>query len=132
MIVCGYGAVGEKVVDILMQHDIKVIVVEMDKKKVDLRRDRCVTVIQGNATSSKVLKIAGVERARAIAITMDDDAKNLFTVITAKSLNSKIVIATRANEDLFKEKLGEAGARFIAAPNKSAGDELFKELTKGI
>ena len=63
---------------------------------------------------------------------MDDDAKNLFTVITAKSLNSKIVIATRANEDLFKEKLDEAGARFIAAPNKSAGDELFKELTKGI
>ena len=33
MIVCGYGAVGEKVVDILMQHDIKVIVVEMDRRR---------------------------------------------------------------------------------------------------
>jgi voltage-gated potassium channel len=132
IIVCGYGLVGEKTIDILLQHNLKIIVVELDKSKVDLLRARGIPTIQGDATSSKVLRTAGIERAKAIAIAMDDDAKNLFTVITAKSLNDKIIIATRANDDLLKEKLKEAGAGFVATPNKSASDELFKELTKGI
>jgi voltage-gated potassium channel len=131
-IVCGYGLVGEKIVEILQQHGIKIVMVEVNPDKARVLRDKGLTVVQGDATSSKILKIAGVERARAIAIAMDNDAKDLFTVITAKSLNDKIVIATRANDELLKEKLKEAGASFVATPNKSASDELFKELIKGI
>jgi voltage-gated potassium channel len=131
VIVCGYGLVGEKVIDILEEHSIRVIVVDINPDKVKILKERGLTAVQGDATSSKVLKSAGIERARAIAIAMDNDAKNLFTVITAKNLNDKIVIATRANDELLKEKLKEAGANFVATPNKSASDELFKELVKG-
>ncbi|VVB77336.1 Calcium-gated potassium channel MthK [uncultured archaeon] len=132
VIVCGYGLVGENIVDTLLQHRVKVVVIEMDGKKVELLKERGINVIQGDATFTKVLKSAGIERARAIAIAMDDDAKNLFAVITARSINSKIVIATRANDEMLKDKLKEAGAGFVATPNKSASNELFKELTKGI
>ncbi len=131
IIVCGYGLVGEKVVDILMQHSIDVVIIDADKTKVDALNERGFHAMLGDATSSKVLKEAGIEKARAIAIAMDDDAKNLFAVITAKSLNDKIIIATRANDEFLKEKLKEAGAKFVATPNKSASDELFKELAKG-
>ncbi|MDE1873676.1 MAG: NAD-binding protein [Candidatus Micrarchaeota archaeon] len=131
VIVCGYGLVGEKVVDILTQHGIDVVVIDVNKAKVDALTERGVRAVLGDATSSRVLRSAGVERARAIAVAMDDDAKNLFTVITARSLNEKIVIATRANDELLKDKLKEAGAKFVATPNKSASDELFRELTKG-
>ncbi len=131
IIVCGYGLVGEKIVDILREHSIKFVVVEQNKEKVDFLNERGVTAILGDATSSKVLRAAGIENARAIAVAMDDDAKNMFTVITAKSLNEKIIIATRANDEFLKDKLKEAGARFVATPNKSASDELFKELAKG-
>ncbi len=131
VIVCGYGLVGEKIVDILLQHDIDLVVIDADKNKVDALNDRGVRAIFGDATSSKILKEAGVERARAIAIAMDDDAKNIFAVITARSLNDKITIATRANDEFLKDKLKEAGAKFVATPNKSASDELFSELEKG-
>ena len=130
-IVCGYGLVGEKVVDILQEHSIRVVMVETDHDKAKILRERGLTVVEGDATSSKVLKTAGIERARAIAIAMDNDAKDLFAVIAAKNLNDKILIATRANNELLKEKLKEAGANFVATPNKSASDELFKELIKG-
>ena len=132
IIVCGYGLVGEKIVDILLQHNIDIVVIDADKTKTDMLNERGIHAIFGDATSSKVLKLAGVEKARAIAIAMDDDAKNLFAVITARSLNDKIVIATRANDEFLKDKLKEAGARFVATPNKSASDELFRELTKGV
>jgi voltage-gated potassium channel len=132
VIVCGYGLVGENVVDILLQHGVKVLVVDQSKEVVGLMTEKGIPALQGDATSVKVLKSAGIERAKAIAIAMDDDAKNLFAVITARSLNSRITIATRANDELLKEKLKEAGAGFVATPNKSASDELFKELVKGV
>jgi len=132
VIVCGYGLVGEKIVDILLQHNIDIVVVDSDKSKIDLLNERGVRAVFGDATSSKVLKAAGVEKAAAIAVAMDDDAKNLFTVITARSLNDKIIIATRANDEFLKDKLKEAGAKFVATPNKSASDELFRELTKSV
>lgn len=132
VIVCGYGLVGENVVDILLQHGVRIVVIDQSKDVVGLLNEKGVTALQGDATSVKVLKSAGIEKARAIAIAMDDDAKNLFCVITARSLNSRITIATRANDELLKEKLKEAGAAFVATPNKSASDELFKELVKGV
>jgi len=132
VIVCGYGIVGERVVDILLEHKVNVVVIEMDHKKAELLRDRGIPVVEGDATTSKALKEAGIADAKAIAIAMDDDAKNLFATITAKSLNENIIIATRANDDLFETKLTDAGANFVATPNKSASDELFNEIIKGL
>ena len=131
VILCGYGLVGEKIAEILQEHDMNFIVIEMDKFKADMLREKGMNVVLGDATSSKALKEAGIEKAKAIAIAMDDDAKNLFTVITARSLNKKIFIATRANDELLRNKLKEAGAGFVATPNRSASDELFRELMKG-
>jgi len=132
VIVCGYGIVGERVVDILLEHKVNVVVIEMDHKKVEVLRDRGIPVVEGDATTSKALKEAGIADAKAIAIAMDDDAKNLFATITAKSLNENIIIATRANDELFETKLIDAGANFVATPNKSASDELFNEIVKGL
>jgi len=132
VIVCGYGLVGERVVDILMEHNIRVVVIEINPEKVQALMERGVDVIKGDATSSKVLRDAGVERARAIAVVMDDDAKNLFSIITARDLNRNIIVATRANDEAMVEKFRDAGAAFIATPAKSASDELFKELSKGL
>jgi len=132
VIVCGYGIVGERIVDILLEHKVNVVVIEMDHKKAELLRDRGIPVVEGDATTSKALKEAGIADAKAIAIAMDDDAKNLFATITAKSLNENIIIATRANDDLFETKLTDAGANFVATPNKSASDELFNEIIKGL
>jgi len=132
VIVCGYGIVGERVIDILLEHKVSVIVIEMDHKKAELLRDRGIPVVEGDATTSKALKEAGIADAKAIAIAMDDDAKNLFATITAKSLNENIIIATRANDELFETKLIDAGANFVATPNKSASDELFNEIIKGL
>ncbi len=131
VIVCGYGLVGEKIVELFQQYHIPFVVVEIDKAKADYLKEKGIPTVWGDATASRTLKEAGIEKAKAIAIATDDDAKNLFILITAKSLNDHIIIATRANNDIVVNKLKEAGAGFVAAPNKSASDELFRELSKG-
>ena len=61
---------------------------------------------------------------------MDNDAKNLFCVLTARDISEKIYISTRANDQFIREKLLEAGANHVVLPNRSASREIVNEITK--
>lgn len=130
VIVCGYGAVGQKIVDILVERRIAFVIVEIEKNVAEKIGELGYNVINEDATLSKSLKEAGVEYAKAIAIVMDNDAKNLFCVLTARDLNKELFITTRANDDFVREKLIEAGADYIVMPHKTASKEIVKELLK--
>lgn len=130
VIVCGYGIVGQKVVEVLAEHNIRFAIIEIDPKKVEMLKETGYTVIEGDATYSRILKSAGIESAKAIAIVLDDDAKNLFTVLAAHDLNKKIFIAARANDEFVREKLIEAGADYIVMPQTTASKEIVNELFK--
>ncbi len=131
VIICGYGRVGEKIVDVLSENNISFIIIELNAEKAESLRERGYSVLQGDATMLSVLKAASIVTAKAIAIVMDDDAKNLFTILTARDINKNIFIATRANDAFLREKLIEAGADFVVMPQKSASHEILKELGLG-
>ena len=130
VIVCGYGTVGAKVVDALIEHNIDFVIIDSSPEMVKKAEDLGYNVIFGDGTRSRILRDAGITSAKAIAIVMDNDAKNLFAVLTARDLNKKIFIATRSNDDFIKEKLVEAGADYIVMPQKTASKEIVKELIK--
>ena len=130
VIVCGFGIVGQKVVDVLVESNVPFIIIDLDSKLGERIREQGHKVIIGDANLARTLRDASIEGAEAIAIVMDNDAKNLFGVLTARDLNKNIFIATRANDDFVKEKLVEAGADFIVMPQKVASKEIVKELFK--
>lgn len=130
VIVCGFGIVGHKVVDTLLEHNISFVIIEMVPEAAAKAEELGYKVIIGDATSSRILKNAGIANAKAIAIVMDNDAKNLFAVLTARDLNKKIFIATRSNDDFVREKLVDAGADYIVMPQKTASKEIVRELLK--
>lgn len=131
VIVCGFGSVGQKIVDVLVDKRVPFVVIEMDLAKTERIRELDYKVINGDATLSRTLKDAGIESAKSIAMAMDNDAKNLFGVLTARDLSKKVFIATRANDEFVREKLVEAGADYIVMPQKTASKEIIRELTKG-
>ncbi len=128
VIVCGCGIVGQRIVDILKENSVDFVIIEIDPEKAKELKERGYKVIVGDATLSSVLKSASIETAKAIAAVVDNDAKNLFTVLTARDLNKSVFIATRANDDFLREKLSEAGADYVIMPQKSASKEILKEL----
>ncbi len=130
VIVCGFGVVGQKVVDVLIEKNIPFVIVDINPAIAEKVRELGHKITIGDATLSKTLRDAGIDTARAIAIAMDNDAKNLFCVLTARDLNKGLFIATRANDDFVREKLVEAGADFIVMPQKSASKEIIRELLK--
>ncbi len=130
VVVCGYGVVGQKVVEVLEDHGVPFIIIEYSPSVVDRIKELNYNVILGDATSSKTLRVAGIADAKAIAVVMDNDAKNIFTILTARDLNKSVFIATRANDERIREKFIEAGADYIVTPQKSASDEIIGELKR--
>ena len=130
IIICGYGVVGQKIGEVLGEHMIDFIIVDNNDSLTGKLEEQGLKVVKGDATSSKTLKDAGIVGAKAIAVVMDNDAKNLFAVLTARDLNKKIFIVTRANDDFVREKLIEAGADYIVMPQKAASREIISELKK--
>lgn len=128
VIICGYGVVGEKISDVLSESGIDFVIIELDENKAKKLREKGCNVIIGDATLSSTMKTAMISAAKAIAIVMDNDAKDLFAVLTARDLNKNIFIATRANDEFLREKLIEAGADYVIMPQKSASKEILKEL----
>jgi voltage-gated potassium channel len=130
VIVCGYGIVGSKVVEQLLEKGVGFIIVDTDAAKIEKLRTAGYNVMVGDATKASVLREAGIEGAKAIAVVLDNDAKNLFTVITARDMRKDIFIATRANDSFVKEKLVEAGANQIVMPQVTACKEIMKEIAR--
>lgn len=114
----------------LIENGIQFVVIDADEKLVERMQELGIKTIHGDATLSRTLKEAGIENAKAIALAMDNDAKNLFGVLTAHDLNKNLFITTRANDDFVREKLVEAGADHIVMPQKAASKEIVKELFK--
>ncbi|EET90244.1 MAG: NAD-binding protein [Candidatus Micrarchaeales archaeon] len=130
VVVCGYGVVGQKIVEILSEHKVPLIVIEIEPKICEKLKSLEYQYIEGDATQPKVLKDAGIMGAKAVAFAMDNDAKNLFAVLTARDLNKDIFITTRANDARVRDKMVEAGADYIVMPQKSASKEILEEILK--
>ena len=104
-IVCGYGRMGRAVVDELNRAGHAVVVVERSSERVRVLQDEGVPAIAGDAVSETVLHQANIAHARSLVSCLNDDAHNVYTVLTARSLNPKLFIVSRATEDSAGQRL---------------------------
>jgi len=132
VIVCGYGKVGQKACEVLDDHTVAYVVVDRNPKTVKLLREMNVPVVEGDATHSAVLKIAGIERAGGLIAALGNDTKNVYITLTARELNHDLTIASRAISEEVVSKLHRAGAEVVVLPEVVAGLELGKEMAEGI
>jgi voltage-gated potassium channel len=77
-----------------------------------------------------VLLKAGVTRARALITTLPFDADNLFIVLSARALNPKLTIISRASEDNTDKKLKVAGANNVIMPDRLGGAHMASLVMK--
>ena len=129
-IICGVGRVGSHLVRDLLKSGETFIVIERDPEKVAELTDQGVAVLVRDATLEDSLREAGVEHARGLAACLPDDADNVYVVLTARDLNSKIHIVARAAEEQAEVKLVRAGANRVIAPTIIGGHRMAVALTK--
>ncbi len=120
-IICGYGQVGRTVVDQLQRLEIPFVLIETNEGLYRELLTDGTPVIQGDAKRHDVLLKAGLERARGICIVIDNDADNLYITVTARSLNPKIKIITRAGQQRYASAIRNSGADEVIIPEYEGG-----------
>ena len=129
-IVCGYGRMGRAVVDELRRAGRDVVVVEQSVDRVRELQESRVPVVSGDGTSEAALLSANVARARGLVSTLNDDAHNVYTVLTARSLNPELFIVARATEGGAERRLLRAGADRVVNPYHLGGTRIAHLMVK--
>jgi len=71
--------------------------------------------VVGDATSRAVLKGVGLERARGVIVTTNDDGANIFLTLAVRHQHPHVRIVARANREADVEQLYAAGADFVVS-----------------
>lgn len=129
-IVCGWGRMGQAVVEELRRGGRPLVVVEKEPEKVFRLRESGIPVVEGDATAESVLRAAGIERARGLVSCLNDDAHNVYTVLTARSVAPEVFIVARAGEPGAEDRLTRAGANRVVNPYRLSGIRLAHLLVK--
>jgi len=129
-IICGYGHMGRAVADRLSHSGMPFVVIETNGElHRELLKDG-VPVIQGDAKARDVLLSAGIEHALGICIVIDNDLENLTITITARSLNAKLKIITRAGQRQYADALRKSGADEVVIPEYLGGLAVGRMIRK--
>lgn len=128
IILVGYGRNGKQALKKLMNYDKQVVIIENVEPHEKLLENNNIVFCYDDATDDKVLQRAGIEKASALISTLGTDTDNLFVVLSARQLNSKLNIISRASNSLVAKKLELAGANKIIFPHKIGGDYMASLL----
>lgn len=123
-IVCGYGRMGTQIASEFRRAGCQLVIIDRDPDAVDAAREADFLVIQGDAGDDKTLNEAGIDRARGIVCSLEDDAMNLMITLSARALNEKLFIVARANVEHTESKLVTAGANRVLWPYGLSGRRM--------
>jgi voltage-gated potassium channel len=132
VVVCGFGRNGQQAAQTLKVHGQPFVVIEQDEEVLEdeLADQPDLIYVIGDSTEDDVLKRAGVERAKALITTLPDDADNVFIVLSARDLNQKIQIISRASGTSSVTKLKKAGADSVIMPDRIGGTHMATLISK--
>ncbi len=101
-----------------------IVVVTEDREYAERLRSAGILVIAGDPTDDDSLLAAGIARATAIMVMLNQDTESLLTVLTARNLNRRLYVTAAAVEEELKLKMIKAGANIVLAPYEVAAQFL--------
>lgn len=102
------------------------LIIEVDPMRIEKLRELKVPVLYGDAANSEILHEAALDRARALVVTLPDDAAALAVTATAHKWAPALHIVARASTWEAARHLRAAGATQIIRPELEGGVEIVR------
>ena len=128
VIVCGFGRIGQMLAHELRAGGAQFVVLERSDSRATEARNLGYLTLQADATDEGGLKQAGIDRARALATVLPDDAANVFITLSARSLNRSIEIIARGEVPSTEKKLRHAGADKVVMPTHIGAERIAEMI----
>ena len=119
-LIAGFGEVGRKVHELLIDVREEVRVVE--------RRAGPLIDVSGDVLDSAVLERAGLGTARALVLALDSDDSTLFATVIARDANPEIPIIARVNHSRNVDSIHRAGADYALSIADVTGQVLSARI----
>jgi voltage-gated potassium channel len=131
VIICGYGRNGRQAAQVLKKHNKRFVVIEKNTElTAQISHKFSDLVLTGDASQDEQLIKAGIMKAKALITTLPQDSDNVFIVLSARHLNPKLTIVSRASDDGSDTKLKIAGADNVIMPDRVGGAHMASLLLK--
>jgi voltage-gated potassium channel len=125
VVVVGFGTKGRSAVNTLLGDDTiapgHIVVVDTDQQVLEAASALGLVTVHGSATRSDVLRVAGVQRARAVVVAPNRDDTAVLVTLTAREIapNAHIVASVREAENVHLLK--QSGASQVVVSSETAG-----------
>ncbi|MBE9006378.1 potassium channel protein [Fortiea sp. LEGE XX443] len=123
-IICGFSRTGRQIAKEFRAESVPFVVIDSEFESVQKAQAEGYVVYQGDATLDDSLLHVGIERAICIVAALPSDAENLYTVLSAKTLNPEIRAIARASTEEALQKLQRGGADAVISPYITGGKRM--------
>ncbi|MEO1386744.1 MAG: NAD-binding protein [Cyanobacteria bacterium J06634_6] len=123
-IVCGFGRTGRQIAEEFSQQNIRFVVVDASEEAVQQAQELGFMAVQGDATLDDTLHLLRIELATCLVSALTSDAENLYTVLSARTLNKTVRIVARASSEEAIQKLQRVGADAVISPYITGGKRM--------
>ncbi|MEX1110067.1 MAG: NAD-binding protein, partial [Dongiaceae bacterium] len=129
-VIAGFGRSGQIAAQLFDAAQLRWIALDLDAQQVNLAHRAGMPVYFGDGTQRNVLEAAGVGRARALVVTLDDAGAAERTVEAARHLRSDLPIASRARDHRQSQRLLDYGATIVIPEIVEASLQLALEILR--
>ena len=128
VLIVGYGRVGRRIGEALLERQIPIVVAEENRELVEALRAQGVAAVCGDAAQASVLIQAHVARAQILVIAIPETFGAGRMIEVARTLNPKIDIIVRVHSDEEADLLrkGQANTVFMGE------QELARSMTRHV
>ena len=132
IVVLGHGDITEPLLDELGEQ-AEIVVVTPDQSKISSLQDDDgdLNLLTGDPSDESVLRDAGVEAARGVVVSSNDDARDVLAVIATKNVNPDVRTVAAATEQKYVEKFRSVGVDAVLNPRSIGGRLLSQSILDG-
>ena len=130
IIICGAGKMGASIIKELYNEKTKFVVVDINEDRLKQLQETIGSFpfVVGDGNGDEILEKAGIHVARGLITTISNDQDNLYITLSARALNQRLHIVSRATDISAKSKLLRAGANSVVTPDQIGAIRMLSEL----
>jgi monovalent cation:H+ antiporter-2, CPA2 family len=128
VVICGYGALGQRVGGRLDAAGIPFVAIEHDGSSFRASRDRGLPVYFGNAASRQFLEKINIDNARAVVIAMSNEPRILLVAQSVRAIAPDVPIMVCASSAQLGKELSDIGVSEPIDSVEQAANALVQQL----
>ena len=130
IVLCGFGRVGSAVAEAFETFGRPYVVIETDSEIVKGLRARGIPCVYGDASSHRLLEVAGAAHAALAVIALPEVERVHLAVTHLRTLNPGIPILARAHDPGARDRLVDGGANEVIQPELEAASTLIRHALR--